>query len=125
MDKMFFQHVKFENGAVATIAVRTSDYDADSACAGFAFCSPDDQFSRRKGRLIAAGRCNLVQKSLCQGETHNAAIFVVKDGRQNTLLRAARSYLGMNRGHFPCKEWADESFNEFVSVLEQGENHSE
>lgn len=54
-----FMHFDIGPGRV-TAAIRADDKEAEI---GLAFCSPEDQFSRKRGRLIAEGRLN-VGKSL-------------------------------------------------------------
>jgi len=51
-EKTHFMHIKLGSG-YATIAIHSNGLVAEYATA---FCSPKDQFVRRKGRLIAEGR---------------------------------------------------------------------
>lgn len=106
MEKTFFQHIRFQSKAALTIAVR---YNGDgTATAGFAFCSPGDNFSRSKGRKLAEGRMvSTVFSWLFPG---------VMGTGQNVLLAAARDILAKNYlDAWPCREWAEEAYSEFVS----------
>ena len=105
----FFQHIRFSNGAALTIAV--SHTGQDTATAGFAWCSPTDNFCRAKGRLLAEGR--MKSKKYAWG-------FPIEDGRQNSLLKAARDYLLCQEAAYyrvwPQRDWADEAYEEFTSM---------
>ena len=50
-----FMHIPWLGGQV-TAAINIKNEGSEVAYVGLAFCSPVDQFSKRKGRLISAGR---------------------------------------------------------------------
>ncbi len=55
-----FSHVKLGEG-YATLAIRETTYDDGKPTTlelGVSWCSPNDHFSRPKGRLVATGRLN-------------------------------------------------------------------
>jgi hypothetical protein len=49
----YYAHIRVGRGRVTLCAIRLSP---DRFVSGAAWCNPCDQFSRRKGRLIAEGR---------------------------------------------------------------------
>ena len=57
-----YMHLEVGEGMVtAAIAISKEDDGKETAHVSVSFCSPNDQFSKKKGRLAAAGR---VQKAL-------------------------------------------------------------
>lgn len=101
----FFQHIRFSCGGAVTIAVAYNGND--TASAGYAWCSPGDNFCRAKGRLLAEGRMVSKKYSWC---------VPVDSDKQNSLLKSARDFLASQPLLiWPCRSWAEEAFAEFVT----------
>ena len=54
-ETIYYEHIPLGGGR-ATVAIRL--VDESTVNVGLALCSPKDQFSRRRGRIIAGGRLN-------------------------------------------------------------------
>jgi len=64
MDSTKFMHMQLGAGHI-TLAVRAMPDEVGAYVVGAAFCSPKDQFSKKKGRLIAEGRLTVGKVFCC------------------------------------------------------------
>ena len=97
-----FMHLPVGKGRV-TLAIR-HDKGADKAHCALAFCSPKDVFTRKLGRIIAAGR-------LEHGVKHRFVFSVDETVRlKDAALKELRLYAGNVLHTFPRwaqQNWAD------------------
>ena len=70
-EKVYYVHYRTEDAGSVTFALRPCEQDADDKNGhvqlhemGVSFCSPRDQFSRSRARLIAQGRAGMLEPEI-------------------------------------------------------------
>lgn len=104
--RCYFSHPYIGRGR-ATLAMEVS-HDHSEVLVGVAFCSPNDQFRRDKGRMIAAGRLERGAQAIVDGDDGPAA-FVRVPFKPDLPHSVALTYImnGINQSDgFTFPSWA-------------------
>ena len=90
MEKEFitYRHFRSDNGA-ATVCCKVYP-DENRMLVGFALCSPEDMFSKRRGRLISAGR---MEASPIEVRLTGRGTFTNKKGEEKEKLGIAETLI--------------------------------
>jgi hypothetical protein len=95
--RVYFIHIRNYGDGALTAAIRLCQDSNDSVDVAVAFCSPKDQFSRKKGRLIAEGR-------LRSGKLFYSNSWLDLDKSAMTQVRALLNVRDIL--YMPIPEWA-------------------
>lgn len=92
-DDVQYRHFRTKNKGAVTVAYQTSQ-TGNVVSVGFAWCSPRDQFSRPKGRLISKGRL--------YSDIASVVRFSEKDSIENVPLHEVVFNRIIDAGKTPC-----------------------